>query len=96
VPAGIPTVGELARVSNVAEDAILKANNLKKGDPLPKQLQIPGAREHRLVMARGNPETPDQIAKQNNVDEAAVRNANPLVDWSAPTEGQPILIPKHN
>jgi hypothetical protein len=97
VPAGITTVQALARAANVTPDAILAANaGLTAAGPLPAQVQIPGAREHRVVVAGGTPETITQIADQNGVGESALRRANPGVAWSALTSGQSILIPKHD
>ena len=101
VPAGIASVPDLARRSGVPQQEILRANlGLAAGGPLPPALILPGCREHSVAgtfvgAAPGPRETIAQIAAQNGVPEAAMRRANPAVNWSTLALGQKILVPRH-
>ena len=101
VPSGITTLSQLAAATGVSEAEIVAANSgFSPGDPLPAEMIVPGTREHIAVAARGfagtiRVESKAQIAAQNGVTESDLERANPGVNWSALTEGQRILIPKH-
>lgn len=101
VPAGIANLDDLATRSGVPKNEILKANSgLAAAGPLPAKLKLPGAREHKVVATfepagvLGPSETADQIAAQNGVSVATLKNANPAAPWAALVEGQMILIPR--
>ena len=101
VPNGITSWSLLASVTRVSEAIVLAANpGFTSASPLPAILHVPGTREHIVVEARnrravsGTVETLAQIAAQNGMTASILRTANPLVNWSALTVGQKILIPK--
>jgi hypothetical protein len=102
VPAGITTVDDLAARTGASKREILSANpGLAAAGPLPARLRVPGTRQHRVVTtftstgAAGPSETADQIAAQNGVSVAALKRANPGVNWATLAGGQFILIPRH-
>jgi hypothetical protein len=100
VPGGITTLADLADRSGVAAASIRAANPGIPAVGLPPRVKLPGAREHRVaatvVSAGVGPrETATQIAAQNGVSEAALKKANPTVNWAALVRGQRILIPRH-
>jgi hypothetical protein len=96
IPPAITTVAALARAANISAGDILGANpGVTAAGPLPRQLSLPGAREHRVVVAGATPETRAQIAAQNGVEESDLDRANPGIVWTSLTSGQSILIPKH-
>jgi hypothetical protein len=96
VPAGITTVAALATAADVAASVITSANpGVPAAGPLTLQMHVPGAREHRVVVAGGVAETRDQITNQNGVTPAQLNRANPGLNWATLTVGQAILIPRH-
>jgi len=106
VPAGITDRATLAVAANVPEADIIHDNpalpaaGLTAGAPV----RIVGTSEHIVVQAdptsdvptgSPTPETPGQIATQNGITEAALRRANPGVNWATLSPGDRVFIPRH-
>lgn len=99
VPATLTTYAALAIALNVNEGT-LRGANPGKTEPLSGRLRAPGCREHRVVIAGGRGsglagESLADIATQHGVAEAALRTANPGVNFATLGEGSVVIIPRH-
>lgn len=101
VPSGIATLDELATAARVTRADIVAANpGTDLTAALPARVNIPGCREHTVVVATAageadTAETKAQIAAQNGLQVPELEAANPGVSWGALTAGQILLIPSH-
>jgi len=99
VPAPLTTFAALATALNVSARSLRRANP-GKTEPLSGRLRAPGCREHRVVIAGGRGsglagESLSDIATQHGVAEAALRTANPGVNFATLGEGSVVIIPRH-
>ncbi|GIE99656.1 eCIS core domain-containing protein [Paractinoplanes rishiriensis] len=106
VPAWVQSVFALSVMTAAPEADILAANpGLAAAGPLPRQVHVPGCRQHTVVAATERSatggvadrqvESRAEIAAQNGVTEPDLNRANPNRDWSALRAGDQILIPRH-
>jgi hypothetical protein len=101
VPPGATSLTLLVRASGVPAPQITAANpGVSLTPTVPPRLHIPGCRDHIVVQASdpaGNTarEAAAQIAIQNGITVGRLRTANPGVNFTALTQGQRLLIPKH-
>ncbi len=99
VPATLTTFAALGTALNVSARRLRRANP-GKTEPLSGRLRAPGCREHRVVIAGGRGsglagESLADIATQHGVAEAALRTANPGVNFATLGEGSVVIIPRH-
>ncbi|HEU5111133.1 MAG TPA: LysM domain-containing protein, partial [Micromonosporaceae bacterium] len=106
VPSWVQSVFALSVMTAAPEADILAANpGLASAGPLPRQVHVPGCRQHTVVAATERTavggvadrqvESRAEIAAQNGVTEADLNRANPNRDWLALRAGDQILIPRH-
>jgi hypothetical protein len=100
VPPAITTFAALATATNNTE-AELRTANPGATEPLSGRLRAPGAREHRVAIAGAfgsgaRSETLAIIAMQHHVTQAVLSAANPGVNFATLSEGDIVIVPRHN
>jgi hypothetical protein len=106
VPSWVQSVFALSVMTAAPEADILAANpGLAATGPLPRQVHVPGCRQHTVVAATERSatggvadrqvESRAEIAAQNGVTEPDLNRANPNRNWLALRVGDQILIPRH-
>ncbi|WP_228536788.1 DUF4157 domain-containing protein [Nocardia sp. XZ_19_231] len=99
VPAGIATAADLASRTGIPESEIRAANPGLGPVGLPRRVTLPGLREHVVVATvtsvdAASTERVEGIAAQNGISVAALKRANPAIDWASLRAGQRLLIPR--